>query len=193
MMRIAAGTENNVDLENWMPSKINLSVPLMWEILQFNSTTDSQAIRTAGLLDASLTPAIAIPPADTGDRDSSTLEIIVATSPVITINIADGGQEAPTSSYHRKRPGPPSVSSGLGISSGSGDTFNNQKKGHGGMTVFDPTVEQIDSLTFSTTPWLYADPSQLVGIGDISYSQSNELGNAWWEGEDFNNIMFDEP
>ncbi|KAK1998379.1 hypothetical protein LX36DRAFT_576364 [Colletotrichum falcatum] len=169
MTRIAAGSEN-MDVEDWMPSKIYLSVPLMWDILQFNSTADSHEIPSAGLLDASLAPAV--PPLDTGD--SSTLEIIVATSPEITINIADGGQEAPTSSYKR----PPVSSSGL--------------RNAATPAVFDPpTVEQIDSLTFNTTPWLYADPSQLVGIGDMGYPQS-EPGNAWWEGENFNNIMFNQ-
>ncbi|UQC75729.1 uncharacterized protein CLUP02_17237 [Colletotrichum lupini] len=178
MTRIAAGTEN-MDVEDWMPSKIYLSVPLMWEILQFNSTTDSQEIPTAGLLDASLTPAV--PPVDTSD--SSTLEIIVATSPEITINIADGGQEAPTSTFKRTH----NVSSNPANSTATSSSSSTSR-----ATVFDPpTVEQIDSLTFNTTPWLYADPSQLVGIGDMSYPQS-EPGNAWWEGENFNNIMFNQ-
>lgn len=155
-----------MDVEDWMPSRIYLSVPLMWKVLQFNSTTDSQEIPTAGLLDASLAPVFA--PDDAGE--SLTLEIIVATSPEITINTADGGQEAPTLSYK------PTISSGGGGSSRE--------------AVYDsPTAEQIDSLTFNTTPWLYADSSQLVNIGDMSYPHS-EPGNAWWEGENFNNIMF---
>ncbi|KXH30430.1 hypothetical protein CNYM01_00598 [Colletotrichum nymphaeae SA-01] len=179
MTRIAAGTEN-MDVEDWMPSKIYLSVPLMWEILQFNSTTDCQEIPTAGLLDASLTPAV--PPVDTSD--SSTLEIIVATSPEITINIADGGQEAPTSTYKRTH----NVSSNPANSTATSSSSSSTSR----AAVFDPpTVEQIDSLTFNTTPWLYADPSQLVGIGDMSYPQS-EPGNAWWEGENFNNIIFNQ-
>lgn len=78
-----------------MPSKIYLSVPLMWEVLQFKFMADSQEIPSTGLLDASLTPTIAHEDAN----ENSTLEIIVATSPEITINTADGGQEAPTLSY----------------------------------------------------------------------------------------------
>ncbi|KAK6216842.1 c6 transcription factor [Colletotrichum tabaci] len=213
MTHIATGTDN-MDVEDWMPSKMYLSVPLMWEILQFNSTTDLQEIPTAGLLDASLTPAV--PPVDTSD--GSTLEIIVATSPEISINIADGGQEAP--SYKR-----PPVSSGQGgdnatTNNNTNHTNNNNNNRNNNTNtntsantttattntattsssssapsrtaVFDPpTVEQIDSLTFNTTPWLYADPSQLVGIGDMSYPQS-EPGNAWWEGENFNNILFNQ-
>lgn len=137
----------------------------MWQILQFNSTTNPQEISTAGLLDASLTPAVS--PDDAAE--SSTLEIVVATSPEITINTADGGQEAPTMSY--KAP----------VSSRPGSSRD---------TVFDsPAADPIDCLTLNTTPWLYADSSQLVNIGDMSYPQS-EPGNAWWEGENFNNIMF---
>ncbi|KAF9869395.1 L-pipecolate oxidase [Colletotrichum karsti] len=171
MTRIAAGSES-MDVEDWMPSKIYLSVPLMWEILQFNSTTDSQEIPTAGLLDASLTPAI--PPIDTSE--SSTLEIIVATSPEITINTADGGQEAPTLSY-KPSPNKHTVS-----------TSANSSR----QNVFDtPSVEQIDSLTFNTTPWLYADSSQLINIGELPDLQS-EPGSAWWEGDNFNNIMFNQ-
>lgn len=154
-----------MDVEDWMPSRIYLSVPLMWEVLQFSSTTSSQKTPIAGLLDSSLAPVVA--PGDGGENDI--LEVIVATSPEITINTADGGQEAPTLSYK-----PPS-------SSGAGSSRE---------TAFDsPTAEQIDSLTFNTTPWLYADSSQLVNIGDMGYPHS-EPGNAWWEGENFNNIMF---
>lgn len=178
MTRIAAGSEG-MDVEDWMPSKIYLSVPLMWEILQFNSTTDSQEIPTAGLLDASLTPAL--PPLDTSEN--STLEIIVATSPEITINTADGGQEAPTLSYKPSH---------------NNNKFNNNKHNMSSansssrQNVFDtPSVEQIDSLTFNTTPWLYADSSQLINIGELPDLQS-EPGNAWWEGDNFNNIMFNQ-
>ncbi|KAL3291128.1 C6 transcription factor [Colletotrichum asianum] len=178
MTRIAAGSEG-MDVEDWMPSKIYLSVPLMWEILQFNSTTDSQEIPTAGLLDASLTPAL--PPVDTSEN--STLEIIVATSPEITINTADGGQEAPTLSYKPSHNNNKFNNSKHNVSSANSSSRQN---------VFDtPSVEQIDSLTFNTTPWLYADSSQLINIGELPDLQS-EPGNAWWEGDNFNNIMFNQ-
>ncbi|KAF6833200.1 C6 transcription factor [Colletotrichum plurivorum] len=180
MTRIAAGSES-MDVEDWMPSKIYLSVPLMWEILQFNSTTGSREIPTAGLLDASLAPAL--PPADEGE--GSTLEIIVATSPEITINTADGGQDAPTLSYK------PSHGRHGGVSSAVMPTAA-ATAGPARQNVFDtPTVDQIDSLTFNTTPWLYADSSQLINIGDLPDLQA-ETGNAWWEGDNFNNIMFNQ-
>ncbi|RMJ20204.1 hypothetical protein CDV36_000019 [Fusarium kuroshium] len=170
MTRIAAGSET-MDVEDWMPSKIYLSVPLMWKILQFNTVADSHEIPHAGLLDSSLIPI-------TANEDASenlTLEIIVATSPEISINTADGGQEAPTMSYK------PAVSSSSQPDSAR-DTASDE-------------VPVDDSLTLCTTPWLYADSSQFVNIGDMGYDDSQPAisenrGAAWWEGENFSNIMF---
>ncbi|KAF7544082.1 hypothetical protein G7Z17_g10228 [Cylindrodendrum hubeiense] len=172
MTRIAAGSES-MDVEDWMPSRIYLSVPLMWDILQFNSTADTQEAPTAGLLDVSLAPAVA--QEETGEL--STLEIIVATSPEITINTADGGQQAPTLSCK-----PPPSSSRDSSRSAVCD---------------EPSVEQVDSLAFTTTPWLYADSSQLFNIADMGFSNSQPAideeatGMGWWEDENFGNPMFD--
>ncbi|KAJ4171404.1 hypothetical protein NW754_013172 [Fusarium falciforme] len=170
MTRIAAGSET-MDVEDWMPSKIYLSVPLMWKILQFNTVADSHEIPHAGLLDSSLVPVTA----NEDPSENLTLEIIVATSPEITINTADGGQEAPTMSYK------PTLSS-----SSQPDSARD--------TVSDE-VPVDDSLTLCTTPWLYADSSQFVNIGDMGYDDSQPAisenrGSAWWEGENFSNIMF---
>merc|ERR1712169_84338 len=90
-----------MDVEDWMPSKIYLNVPLMWDILQFNSMEDPVQNSVTGLLDTSLTPSITTQ--GMGDN-SSTLEIVVATSPEISINTADGGQEAPTLSFKSAGP-----------------------------------------------------------------------------------------
>ncbi|KAI8712484.1 hypothetical protein NCS52_01346700 [Fusarium sp. LHS14.1] len=170
MTRIAAGSDT-MDVEDWMPSKIYLSVPLMWKILQFNTVADSHEIPHAGLLDSSLVPVMA----NEDTSENMTLEIIVATSPEISINTADGGQEAPTMSYK------PTVSS-----SSQPDSARD--------TVSDE-VPVDDSLTLCTTPWLYADSSQFVNIGDMGYDDSQPAisenrGSAWWEGENFSNIMF---
>lgn len=170
MTRIAAGPES-MDVEDWMPSKIYLSVPLMWEVLQFKFMADSQEIPSAGLLDASLTPNLIHD--DLGD--SPTLEIIVATSPEISINTADGGQEAPTATYKAL------------IHSARDGTWNNH-------ACDEISAEQTDSLT----PWLYADSSQFINIGDMGYQNSHEeaVGEdkamAWWEGENFSSIMFNQ-
>ncbi|KPM34086.1 hypothetical protein AK830_g12485 [Neonectria ditissima] len=170
MTRIAAGSDS-MNVEDWMPDKIHLSVPLMWEILQFSFTAELQDMPTAGLLDASLTPAVAHDDA----TESSTLEIILATSPEITINTADGGQEAPTLSYTAR------VSS---MADSSRDSVCDDGSG-----------EQTDSLTFNTTPWLYADSLQFTNIGDMGYHDSQPVvgesrGTAWWESENLSNVMF---
>ncbi|KAF5659313.1 c6 transcription factor [Fusarium circinatum] len=170
MTRIAAGTSDSMDVEDWMPSKIYLSVPLMWKILQFNTFADSHELPTAGLLNQTLVP-------NTTNEDANeniTLEIIVASAPEITINTADGGQEAPTASY--KAP----------LSSQGPDSARD--------TVYDE-VPVDDNLTLCTTPWLYADSSQFVNIADMGCDDpqpalSESRGPAWWEGENFSNIMF---
>ncbi|GKU04854.1 unnamed protein product [Fusarium langsethiae] len=172
MTRIAAGTSDSMEVDDWMPSKIYLSVPLMWKILQFNTVADSQELPTAGLLNQSLVPNSM----HEGDNENVTLEIIVASAPEISINTANGGQEAPTLSY--KAP----------LSSSQGPDSARD-------TVYDE-VPVEDSLTLCTTPWLYADSSQFVNIADMGcddpqppMSESNR-GPAWWEGENFSNIMF---
>ncbi|OAQ75647.1 fungal specific transcription factor [Purpureocillium lilacinum] len=164
MTRMAAGPDS-MDMEDWMPSKIYLSVPLMWEILQFSFTDDSHEASTAGLLDASLTPPV------TGDdmSESPTLEIIVATSPEISINTADGGQEAPTMSF--------------------------KASSHSARDSPWSTYRDEDSLAFHFTPWLYADSSQFISMGDMGYydtqpAMGESRGMAWWEGDNFSNIMF---
>ncbi|EWZ33349.1 hypothetical protein FOCG_15681 [Fusarium oxysporum f. sp. radicis-lycopersici 26381] len=170
MTRIAAGTSDSMDVEDWMPSKIYLSVPLMWKILQFNTFADSHELPTAGLLNQSLVPN----PTNEDANENITLEIIVASAPEITINTADGGQEAPTLSY--KAP----------LSSQGPDSARD--------TVYDE-VPVDDNLTLCTTPWLYADSSQFVNIADMGCDDpqpalSEGRGPAWWEGENFSNIMF---
>ena len=164
MTRIAIGSDN-MEVADWVPSKICLSVPLMWDILQFNSAPKAEGAPQSSLLDASLTPVVA----SADEDENSTLEIVVAKSSEVTINIADGGQRAPPVSSKKpqqsSRPAPPQET-----------------------TFATPTSEQLDSLTFNTTPWLYADSSQLFDIGNITYPQM-ESGNEWWEGAN-NNVMF---
>lgn len=169
MAKIAAGSDSN-DVEDWMPSHIYLSVSLMWKLLQFNCTTDPQDVSTAGLLTASLASTASAPDADEG----ITLDIIVATSPEISVNTADGGQDAPTLPYSAPIPATPQpTTSRLGIPSAG-----------------DATAECPDSLTFNTTPWLYAEgfPSQFDNIGNIDYDMSDSGSNtgehlAWWQAE----------
>ncbi|KAK2608834.1 hypothetical protein QQS21_002547, partial [Conoideocrella luteorostrata] len=167
MTRIAAGSETN-DVEDWMPSRIYLSVPLMWNILQFNCTADSRELANTGLLDASL--ALTVGHED--EDETTTLDIIVATSPEITVNTADGGQDAPTLSYK-----------------GTVNSSPSSSRGHGYNEL---SAEQVDSLTFNTTPWLYADPSQYDNMVDLVYhdaqpSIDRSRNLSWWEGGNMNN------
>lgn len=173
MTRIAAGSEN-IEVEDWLPSRIYLSVPLMWDILQFNCMSDSREISSTGLLDASLS----LPVPREEEDEGSTLDIIVATSPEITVNTADGGQDAPTISYK----GPPSSSAPSTVRSA---VYN------------EISAEQAECLTFNTTPLLYANSSQFDDIEymDLHYSQPTEGDNrgiAWRMGSNlganFNHI-----
>lgn len=139
----------------------------MWGILQFNCMNETQEIATTSLMNSSLTPSGSPETVD----EASTLEIIVATAPEISINTADGGQESPTLSF--KGPLHPA-----GGSSRDND-FNPDT----------PTMEQIDNLTFNTTPWLYADSAQLVYTG-VAGPFTSDQGNAWWEGGNMNTLRF---
>lgn len=168
MTRMAAGPEV-MDIEDWMPSKIYLNVPLMWDILQFNFHDSPIESRTAGLLSTSLTPVMS--GSNSHVNEGSMIEIVVATSPEITINTADGGQEAPTLSFRTTGP----EASWDGGGSGS--------------------CRDEDTLTFNFTPWLYADSSQFLGNVDWGFEeQTGSVGDqramAWWEGDSFNNITY---
>jgi hypothetical protein len=169
MTRIAAGSES-MEAEDWMPSKLCLSVPLMWDILQFNCMADSQETPTADLLDSSLAPEVSRDDLD----ESSLLEIDVATSPEITIDTTDGGQVAPSSSRRAPTTSSPEVQRSI--------AWN------------ETPFEQVDNLTFNTTPWLYADPSQFLSLGDLGWhatqsAMSDNRGAPWWEGGTFSNAM----
>jgi hypothetical protein len=171
MTRIAGGYQN-MDMDEWIPSKLYLSVPLMWDILQFNCMVDSKGIPTADLLHSSLAPSIP----QEESNESSTLEIDVATSPEIKIDTADGGQDAP--SLSRRAP----------VASSQAENSRH--------TVWnEASLEPSENLTFNTTPWLYADPSQFASLGDLGWLDSQSAisdtgGAPWWEGGTFSNVQF---
>ncbi|KAI0440909.1 hypothetical protein F4803DRAFT_525500 [Xylaria telfairii] len=172
MTRIAGGYQN-MDMDEWIPSKLYLSVPLMWDILQFNCVTDHEEIPSVDLLHPSITPRV--PEEDLGEN--STLEIDVATSPEIKVDTADGGQDAP--SLSRRAHVKP-------------DQAEVPRQTVWNEAPFEPS----DNLTFNTTPWLYADPSQFVSLGDIGWLDSQsamtetEKGAPWWEGGSLGNVQF---
>ncbi|KGO73005.1 hypothetical protein PITC_062290 [Penicillium italicum] len=87
MTRIASVSENgDYDLEY---GRFHLSIPLMWKALQFNTKPKPCETPTSGLLYHSLAPAVSTE--DVDDSSASTLDVIVAISPDITVNTADGG------------------------------------------------------------------------------------------------------
>ncbi|KAJ5151318.1 uncharacterized protein N7482_010570 [Penicillium canariense] len=173
MTRIASGSEK-VDFD-WEPSKIHLSIPLMWELLQINCTPTSPETSAAGLLHPSLNPAVF--PEDI-DNPSSTLEIIVAMSPEITVNTADGGSAAHV---------PPSLPR---ISTATATATTTAPASPASTAPGDKLVAPADSL-MANTPWLWADPSQFIDMDNLGYPESEStLGNidgfsTWW---DFGNL-----
>ncbi|KAH8809401.1 hypothetical protein F5884DRAFT_734516 [Xylogone sp. PMI_703] len=161
LVRIASGSES-MDYEDWMPSRIHLNIPLMWNILQYDCNNNSQEILTGSLLPPSATPA-----SDGQDiDDNSTLEIIATTSPEVTVDTADGGQAVPMPVYRA-------------TSSSAVDTPR--------MTAFqDRLIAPTDTLMFSTSPWLWADGTQFNNVENMSYldseiNPSDTAGSAWWD------------
>lgn len=158
MTRIACGSENvNYD---WMPSKIHLSIPLMWDLLQINCMPEPREM-SGGLLHPTLIPAISRD--DTGES-SCTLEVIVAMSPEVTVNTADGGQAA-----HMQ----PSVTNMSSVQS-SPDS----------LAFADKLVAPADSLMMNT-PWLWT--GQFPDMDNMDYQEPESgMGNvdgfsAWWD------------
>ncbi|RAK95220.1 putative C6 transcription factor [Aspergillus ibericus CBS 121593] len=161
MMRVAAGSDG-VNYETWVPSKIHLSIPLMWDILQFHCTDQSAEGISDGRL---LHPSLAMAMVEQGSEEASTLEVIVTTSPEVTVNTADGGQAVPLPLY----PTPA------------------KSKGNAGGNVMarDRLVAPIDSLMVNT-PWLWTDAAPLGDIdGSLGYDSTGPaIGDAefssWW-------------
>lgn len=175
LTRIASGAET-IDLDDWVPSKIHLNIPLMWDILQFNvadKSPQSQSRRDA-LLHPSLLPSSTIP----DPTEVSNLDIIVTASPEVSVNTTDGGQAVPMPLYRS-----PTTATAESLRT---------------TTLRDPLVAPVDSLMLNT-PWLWADSTQFgpgpgpgpgPGMDDVDYQQSQNQsqapvvgeieGSAWW-------------
>ncbi|KAJ5928213.1 hypothetical protein N7466_007169 [Penicillium verhagenii] len=165
MTRIASGSEK-VDFD-WEPSKIHLSIPLMWDVLQISCLPTSDENPSAGLLHPSLMPVIF---EQDKENSASTVEVIVAMSPDITVNTTDGGSAAHV---------PPKMPR-IAVSAPNSPT----------AALGDKLVAPADSL-MANTPWLWADPSQFVDMETLGYPESEStFGNidgfsTWW---DFGNL-----
>lgn len=166
MTQIAAGSDTIDD--DWEPSKIHLSIPLMWDVLQVNCTPESQGTSSDGLLHPSLAPPVSRESMEEGS--ASTLEVIVAMSPEVTVNTADGGLAA-----HM----PPHMSSPTSVPPSPAST-----------ALHDKLVAPADSLMLNT-PWLWTDPSHFVDPENIGFNESEsslptlEGFSTWW---DFGNL-----
>ncbi|OOF98450.1 hypothetical protein ASPCADRAFT_142691 [Aspergillus carbonarius ITEM 5010] len=161
MMRVASGSDG-VSYETWVPSKIYLSIPLMWDILQFRCADQSAEGISDGRL---LHPSLAMAMVGQGSDEASTLEVIVTASPEVTVNTADGGQAVPLPLY-------PTPATSKGNAGGK-------------ATVRDRLVAPIDSLMVNT-PWLWTDPAPLGDMdGSLGYDSAGPaIGDAefssWW-------------
>ncbi|KAJ9199183.1 transcriptional regulator family: Fungal Specific TF [Paecilomyces variotii] len=159
--QIASGS-GNVNHDDWVTSKIHLNIPLMWDILQFSCTDKySQATSNSSILHPSLIPG----GASESSEENSVLEIIVTTSPEVTVNTADGGQAVPLPLYKT--------------------TTSSTSDRSGNNTSPDRLIAPVDSLMFNT-PWLWVDSAQFGDVSDIGYHSSAPAvgdieGSAWWD------------
>ena len=160
-MWVASGSDG-VSYETWVPSKIYLSIPLMWDILQFRCADQSAEGISDGRL---LHPSLAMAMVGQGSDEASTLEVIVTASPEVTVNTADGGQAVPLPLY-------PTPATSKGNAGGK-------------ATVRDRLIAPIDSLMVNT-PWLWTDPAPLGDMdGSLGYDSAGPaIGDAefssWW-------------
>lgn len=177
-MSIASGSDS-MNYEDWMPSKIHLNIPLMWEILQFhcNNNQSPQEMLTSNVLHSSLTPSTAAATVDRDDdmdEESLTLEIIATTSPEVNVNTADGGQAVPMP-FYRPQPAP-------SVPPGSSATSSTSTKN----TMQEKMVAPENLMFTSSTPWLWADPGQFEDMENINHLDFQALtgtagGSAWWD------------
>ncbi|KAL4900071.1 hypothetical protein BDW74DRAFT_188646 [Aspergillus multicolor] len=178
LTRIASGTEI-IDIDDWVPSKIHLNIPLMWDILQFNVSPDSEAAghgAGAGVGQGLLHPSLAPPPPQPGANDISNLDIIVTASPEVSVNTTDGGQAVPMPLYRS-----PTAAAAETLRSTS-----LRDKERVSESVRDPLVAPVDSLMLNT-PWLWADSTFGGNMDEVEYHGAMQVpvvgdveGSAWW-------------
>lgn len=149
----------------------------MWDILRANCASEPQQPASSRLLHPSLVPTIT---RENSVQASSTLEIIVAMSPEVTVNTADGGQAAhmpPRIRSSSSTPGPATLPRGgpytntpASIGPGAGD--------RGRLVVPN------DDLMLNT-PWLWSvgagDPDQLPGADGQDLENNMDGFFTWWD------------
>ncbi|KAJ9649880.1 hypothetical protein H2198_010797 [Neophaeococcomyces mojaviensis] len=155
-MRGSTAGSDDPELENWMPSKIHLDTTLMWDILELNCDLSIQERPAGGLLHPSLHSSVPQAPIE-----SSTYEIVVATSPEVRVNPLDGGQTAPTST-----------------------AMASNRHGSDAQNGHDMVFAPIESLRVNPS-WFWGHQAQDTSRDEFNQPYSSETvasddGNAFW-------------
>ncbi|KAE8142486.1 hypothetical protein BDV38DRAFT_294359 [Aspergillus pseudotamarii] len=158
MTQIASGSDRLDD--DWAPSKIYLSIPLMWGILQFNvPSSHGVSSKSAALLHSSL----ASTPCSEETEQSQTLEISVTASPPQVMVDPAVGHNASLPPYM--------------ITVSTQDSRD-------GTPMRDILVPPADSLMFNA-PWLWAHLSQFGDMGVAAgFEPDPTVGegfSTWWD------------
>ena len=162
MTQIASRSEN-VDDDDWLPSKIHLSIPLMWDVLLFKVP---QGTSSAALLHASFAPT------DAGEdkEEDRTLDISVAASPPEVIIDSAAAHNTGLPPYMT--------------------TISSTLASPNGTAMRDIVLPPADSLMFNT-PWLWAESSSQFADMDTAAARLEpdpavgEGYSTWW---DFGNL-----
>ncbi|KAJ6133867.1 hypothetical protein N7523_000189 [Penicillium sp. IBT 18751x] len=160
LAQIASGSES-MDFE-WAPTRLRLSIPLMWDILQFNvPTSENLSSGQVSLLHSSL--AMTDP---TKVDEYATLEISVALSPPEVTIDPSAGQNAYLPPFQT--------------------TFSSSPASPTGTVTRDIVVPSTDSLMFNV-PWLWTGDTQFSDMESASnFDPETAMGNvdgfsAWWD------------
>lgn len=152
-------------MDEWTLSRVQLSIPLMWAVLQFEIRSPKTASSPADtMLPTSPTLSGAV-----GEMEQSqTLEINDAATPPTVIIDPSQGHEARLPPYKASSTSP---------------EFPNGN-GAGGMR--DIIVPPAKSFMFNT-PWLWTDPSEYANTEDMACFPLDPMGSnisegfsTWW-------------
>lgn len=149
----------------------------MWDILRANCTPEPQHPASSRLLHPSLVPTIT---RENSVQTSSTLEIIVAMSPEVTVNTADGGQAAHMPPRIRSSNTTPAAAT-----LARGAPYTNAPGGIGpGVGDRGRLIVPNDDLMLNT-PWLWsvsaADPDQFPGAEGQDLENNIDGFFTWWD------------
>ena len=152
-------------MDEWTLSRVQLSIPLMWAVLQFEIRSPKTASSPA---DTMLPTSPTLSGAVEEMEQSQTLEINDAATPPTVIIDPSQGHDARLPPYKASSTSP---------------EFPNGN-GAGGMR--DIIVPPAESFMFNT-PWLWTDPSEYVNTEDMARFPPDPMGSnvsegfsTWW-------------